>query len=133
EDGKVMIGANNSETADKVVDAINSIIKDVETGDVYNAKVVKLMNFGAFAEILPGKQGLIHISEISTERVENVESVLSVGDNVDVKVIKVDKQGRIDLSIKALLGDSSNDVDEINDDKDFKKSRRSGKRKQVGG
>ena len=133
EDGKVMIGANNSETADKVVDAINSIIKDVETGDVYNAKVVKLMNFGAFAEILPGKQGLIHISEISTERVENVESVLSVGDKVEVKVIKVDKQGRIDLSIKALLGDSSNDVDEINDDKDFKKSRRSGKRKQVGG
>ena len=128
-----MIGANNSETADKVVDAINSIIKDVETGDVYDAKVVKLMNFGAFAEILPGKQGLIHISEISTERVENVESVLSVGDNVEVKVIKVDKQGRIDLSIKALLGDSSNDVDEINDDKDFKKSRRSGKRKQVGG
>ena len=133
EDGKVMIGANNSETADKVVSAINSIIKDVETGDVYSAKVVKLMNFGAFAEILPGKQGLIHISEISTERVENVESVLSVGDNVEVKVIKVDKQGRIDLSIKALLGDSSNDVDEINDDKDFKKSRRSGKRKQVGG
>jgi len=133
EDGKVMIGANNSETADKVVSAINSIIKDVETGDVYNAKVVKLMNFGAFAEILPGKQGLIHISEISTERVENVESVLSVGDNVEVKVIKVDKQGRIDLSIKALLGDSSNDVDEINDDKGFKKSRRSGKRKQVGG
>ena len=133
EDGKVMIGANNSETADKVVDAINSIIKDVETGDVYDAKVVKLMNFGAFAEILPGKQGLIHISEISTERVENVESVLSVGDNVEVKVIKVDKQGRIDLSIKALLGDSSNDVDDINDDKDFKKSRRSVKRKQVGG
>ena len=133
EDGKVMIGANNSETADKVVSAINSIIKDVETGDVYNAKVVKLMNFGAFAEILPGKQGLIHISEISTERVENVESVLSVGDNVEVKVIKVDKQGRIDLSIKALLGDSSNDVDQINDDKDPKKTRRSGKRKQVGG
>ena len=133
EDGKVMIGANNSETADKVVDAINSIIKDVETGDVYDAKVVKLMNFGAFAEILPGKQGLIHISEISTERVENVESVLSVGDNVEVKVIKVDKQGRIDLSIKALLGDSSNDVEEIKDDKDPKKSRRSGKRKQVGG
>ena len=133
EDGKVMIGANNSETADKVVSAINSIIRDVETGDVYNAKVVKLMNFGAFAEILPGKQGLIHISEISTERVENVESVLSVGDNVEVKVIKVDKQGRIDLSIKALLGDSSNDVDQINDDKDPKKTRRSGKRKQVGG
>ena len=64
------------------------------------------MNFGAFAEILPGKQGLIHISEISTERVENVESVLSVGDTVDVKVIKVDKQGRIDLSIKALSSSS---------------------------
>ncbi len=137
EDGKVMIGANNSEVADNVVAAINAIIKDVETGDVYNAKVVKLMNFGAFAEILPGKQGLIHISEISTERVENVESVLSVGDTVDVKVIKVDKQGRIDLSIKALSSSSehnsksSEDVE--NSDDDHKQSRRSGKRKQVGG
>jgi len=135
EDGKVMIGANNSEIADNVVKAINSIIKDVETGDVYKAKVVKLMAFGAFAEVLPGKQGLIHISEISKERVEKVESVLSVGDQVDVKVIKVDKQGRIDLSMKALIGEDKI-VDEENNDfeeKDIKQSRRSGKRKQVEG
>ena len=136
DDGKVMIGANNSEKAESVVDAINAIIKDVETGDVYNAKVVKLMNFGAFAEILPGKQGLIHISEISTERVENVESVLSVGDQVDVKVIKVDKQGRTDLSIKALKSSdnkSDNKSDNSSEEKEYNESRRSGKRKQVGG
>ncbi|MBP05265.1 MAG: polyribonucleotide nucleotidyltransferase [Chloroflexi bacterium] len=135
EDGKVMIGANNSEIAENVVKAINSIIKDVESGEVYNAKVVKIMNFGAFAEILPGKQGLIHISEISTERVEKVESVLSVGDTVDVKVIKVDKQGRIDLSIKALKSSEKKDSSEqekSNDD-ESNQPRRSGKRKQVGG
>jgi len=105
EDGKVMIGTNNSEISEKVVDAIKAIIKDVEAGDTYDAKVVKIMNFGAFAEVAPGKQGLIHISEISKERVEDVESVLSVGEEVKVKVIKIDRQGRIDLSIKALLGD----------------------------
>ena len=87
EDGKVMIGTNNSEISEKVVDAIKAIIKDVEAGDTYDAKVVKIMNFGAFAEVAPGKQGLIHISEISKERVEDVESVLSVGEEVKVKVI----------------------------------------------
>ena len=135
EDGKVMIGANNSEIAENVVKAINSIIKDVESGEVYNAKVVKIMNFGAFAEILPGKQGLIHISEISTERVEKVESVLSVGDTVDVKVIKVDKQGRIDLSIKALKSSEKKDSseEEKSNDDESNQPRRSGKRKQVGG
>ena len=135
EDGKVMIGTNNSETSDKVVNAIKSIIKDVEVGDIYDAKVVKIMNFGAFAEVTPSKQGLIHISEISTERVEDVESVLKSGDVVKVKVIKVDKQGRIDLSIKALLSgkaNSSNDKTEKNDD-ETKSAIRKGSRKQVGG
>ena len=84
-------------------------------GDVYNAKVVKLMTFGAYAKILPGKQGLIHISEISKERVENVESVLSVGDTVDVKVIMIDNQGRISLSIKALIAGDKIDENEKND------------------
>tara|TARA_B110000438_G_scaffold88942_1_gene88415 strand:+ start:638 stop:2839 length:2202 start_codon:yes stop_codon:yes gene_type:complete len=143
EDGKVMIGTNNSETSDKVVNAIKSIIKDVEVGDIYDAKVVKIMNFGAFAEVTPSKQGLIHISEISTERVEDVESVLKSGDIVKVKVIKVDKQGRIDLSIKALLSgkantsidtsnDKTNDKAEIKDDED-RSAKRKGSRKQVGG
>ena len=139
EDGKVMIGTNNSEISEKVVDAIKAIIKDVEAGDIYDAKVVKIMNFGAFAEVAPGKQGLIHISEISKERVEDVESVLSVGEEVKVKVIKIDRQGRIDLSIKALLGDDQNDTtpkkekdDDSNNQEEFKSSRK-GNRKQLGG
>tara|TARA_B110000438_G_scaffold139553_1_gene134818 strand:- start:4903 stop:7089 length:2187 start_codon:yes stop_codon:yes gene_type:complete len=138
EDGKVMIGTNNSETSDKVINAIKSIIKDVEVGDIYDAKVVKIMNFGAFAEITPSKQGLIHISEISTERVENVESVLKSGDIAKVKVIKVDKQGRIDLSIKALLSEKSNISNDKNDkpeteDDEARLAKRKGSRKQVGG
>ncbi|MQF96942.1 MAG: polyribonucleotide nucleotidyltransferase [SAR202 cluster bacterium] len=142
EDGKVMIGTNNSEISEKVVDAIKAIIKDVEAGDTYDAKVVKIMNFGAFAEVAPGKQGLIHISEISKERVEDVESVLSVGEEVKVKVIKIDRQGRIDLSIKALLGDDQNDKtpkkekkekeDDSDNQEEFKSSRK-GNRKQLGG
>ncbi|NCG35259.1 MAG: polyribonucleotide nucleotidyltransferase [Dehalococcoidales bacterium] len=138
EDGKVMIGTNNSETSDKVVNAIKSIIKDVEVGDIYDAKVVKIMNFGAFAEITPSKQGLIHISEISTERVEDVESVLKSGDIAKVKVIKVYKQGRIDLSIKALLSEKSNISNDKNDkseteDDEARSAKRKGSRKQVGG
>ena len=142
EDGKVMIGTNNSEISEKVVDAIKAIIKDVEAGDTYDAKVVKIMNFGAFAEVAPGKQGLIHISEISKERVEDVESVLSVGEEVKVKVIKIDRQGRIDLSIKALLSDDQNDKtpkkekkekeDDSDNQEEFKSSRK-GNRKQLGG
>ena len=140
EDGKVMIGTNNSEISEKVVDAIKAIIKDVEAGDIYDAKVVKIMNFGAFAEVAPGKQGLIHISEISKERVEDVESVLSVGEEVKVKVLKIDRQGRIDLSIKALLGDDQNErtpKEEKENDSDnqeeFRSSKRKGNRKQLGG
>ena len=139
EDGKVMIGTNNSEISEKVVDAIKAIIKDVEAGDTYDAKVVKIMNFGAFAEVAPGKQGLIHISEISKERVEDVESVLSVGEEVKVKVIKIDRQGRIDLSIKALLGDDQNDTtpkkekENDSDNQEEFKSSRKGNRKQLGG
>ena len=138
EDGKVMIGTNNSEISEKVVDAIKAIIKDVEAGDIYDAKVVKIMNFGAFAEVAPGKQGLIHISEISKERVEDVESVLSVGEEVKVKVLKIDRQGRIDLSIKALLGDDKNErtpekENDSDNQEEFRSSKRKGNRKQLGG
>ena len=80
EEGTVMIGTNNSETSDNVVKAIKAIIKDVEVGDVYDAKVAKIMPFGAFVELTPSKQGLLHVSEISKERVEDVSSVFSVGD-----------------------------------------------------
>ena len=81
---------------------VESITADVEVGTVYEGKVAKLMDFGAFVNILPGKDGLVHISQISEERVENVSDKLSEGDLVKVKVLEVDKQGRIRLSMKAV-------------------------------
>ena len=80
----------------------DSITADVEVGAVYEGKVAKLMDFGAFVNILPGKDGLVHISQISEERVESVSDKLSEGDMVKVKVLEVDKQGRIRLSMKAV-------------------------------
>jgi polyribonucleotide nucleotidyltransferase len=81
---------------------IEQITADVEVGKVYDGKVAKLMDFGAFVTILPGRDGLVHISQISDERVENVSDKLKEGDNIRVKVLEVDKQGRIRLSIKAI-------------------------------
>jgi len=76
------------------------ITADVEVGKIYEGKVAKIMNFGAFVQILPGKDGLVHISQISDQRVENVTDELSEGQKVRVKVLEVDKQGRIRLSMK---------------------------------
>jgi len=77
--------------------------KSVEVGEVYLGKVTRLMAFGAFVEVLPGKEGLVHISKLAKERVENVEDVVNVGDEIMVKVIEIDKQGRINLSRKDCL------------------------------
>ena len=79
------------------------LVKEPEPGEIYEGKVTRIMNFGAFVEILPGKEGLIHISKIAKERIEKVEDVLNVGDEVRVKVIEIDSQGRINLSRKDLL------------------------------
>jgi polyribonucleotide nucleotidyltransferase len=81
---------------------VRQLTADVEVGMIYEGKVAKLMDFGAFVTILPGKDGLVHISQISRERVENVGDKLKEGEVVRVKVLEVDKQGRIRLSIKAL-------------------------------
>ena len=85
---------------------IEQITADVEAGTIYEGKVVRLMDFGAFVNILPGKDGLVHISQISEQRVANVSDKLSEGDMVKVKVLEVDKQGRIRLSMKAVASDS---------------------------
>ncbi len=77
---------------------------DVEVGQIYEGRVAKLMDFGAFVTILPGKDGLVHISELSDERVKSVNDVLSEGDTVRVKVLEVDKQGRIRLSMRDVNG-----------------------------
>ena len=101
--GKVFIAAVNSESAAKAIDMIHGIVADAEVGKVYTGKVTRLMNFGAFVEILPGKEGLVHISQLSTERVGKVEDVVSVGDEIVVKVTEIDQKGRINLSRKAVL------------------------------
>ena len=81
---------------------VEDITADIEVGKIYEGKVQKLMDFGAFVNILPGKDGLVHISQISEERVENVSDKLSEGDMVKVKVLEVDRQGRVRLSMKAV-------------------------------
>ena len=101
--GKVFVAAVNSESAQKAIDMIEGIVAVAEVGKVYTGKVTRLMNFGAFVEILPGKEGLVHISQLSTERVEKVEDVVSVGDEIAVKVVEIDQKGRINLSRKAVV------------------------------
>ena len=100
DDGTITIAATSGIAAEAARSRIESIVSDVEPGRVYEGKVVKLMDFGAFVSILPGKDGLVHISQISAERVEKVSDKLKEGDMVKVKVLEVDKQGRIRLSMK---------------------------------
>ncbi|HUD42302.1 MAG TPA: polyribonucleotide nucleotidyltransferase [Dokdonella sp.] len=102
DDGTVVIASVNREAADAAKRRIEQIVSDVEPGRIYEGKVAKLMDFGAFVTILPGKDGLVHVSQISNERVEKVSDKLKEGDIVKVKVLEVDKQGRIRLSMKAV-------------------------------
>lgn len=103
DDGKVFIAAVNFEDGEKAIDMIEKIVEDIEVGKTYTGKVTRIMNFGAFVDVLNGKEGLVHISNIARERIDKVEDVLSVGDVIDVKVMEIDKQGRVNLSRKALL------------------------------
>lgn len=103
DDGRVFIAAIDAKAGEKAQDIIKRLTSDVEIGAIYMGKVTRLMNFGAFVEILPGKEGLVHISQLAKERVAKVEDVVNPGDEIMVKVIEIDKQGRINLSRKAVL------------------------------
>lgn len=103
DEGLIYIAAPDMESANKGVRAIEMLVKDVEVGEVYDGKVTRIMNFGAFIEILPGKEGLLHISKMAKERVEKVEDVMNIGDVVKVKVTEIDSQNRINLTRKELL------------------------------
>lgn len=105
EDGKVFIYSQDEENSKKALKMVEDIAKDIEVGQIYEGTVARIMNFGAFIELGGGKEGLLHISKISKERIKNVEDVLKVGDVVKVKVIEIDDQGRINLSKKALEED----------------------------
>tara|TARA_B100000686_G_scaffold28767_3_gene29058 strand:+ start:3446 stop:5533 length:2088 start_codon:yes stop_codon:yes gene_type:complete len=106
DDGTIKIATSDLSAAEEAKRRIEQITADVEAGTIYEGKVVRLMDFGAFVNILPGKDGLVHISQISDERVANVSDKLAEGDVVKVKVLEVDKQGRIRLSMKAVESDT---------------------------
>jgi len=105
DDGTIKIASVDKAAGEAAQKRIEDITADVEVGKIYEGKVVKLMDFGAFVSILPGRDGLVHISQISNERVERVSDRLSEGDVVRVKVLEVDKQGRVRLSMKAVTAD----------------------------
>ena len=103
DDGSVNIGSNNAENTQKAVDWIRSLTREVAAGEIYTGKVTRIMPFGAFVEILPGKEGLVHISELANHRVPTVEDVVNIGDEIQVLVTEIDRMGRINLSHRALL------------------------------
>ena len=102
DEGVIKIASIDKAAGDDAKRRIEDITADVEVGKIYEGKVVKIMDFGAFVSVLPGKDGLVHISQISNERVENVTDELTEGDIIKVKVLEIDKQGRIRLSMKAI-------------------------------
>jgi len=103
DDGRVFITSPDKEASERAKAAIDAIVKDVEVGNVYLGKVVRIMDFGAFVELAPGKDGLVHISKLANEHVKKVEDVVKIGDEILVRVCEIDKQGRINLTRKGLL------------------------------
>ncbi len=103
DDGRIYVSGENTDNINRALDIINSIVMDPEPGKIYSGTVTRILNFGAFVEIAPEKEGLVHISKISQERVNKVEDVLSVGDKVFVKCTEIDAQGRVNLSIKDAM------------------------------
>jgi len=103
DDGTVIIGATNAENAQKAIEMIEALTRDVQVGAIYTGRVTRILPFGAFVEILPGKEGLVHISELAETRVNRVEDVVKVGDEVTVMVTEIDRLGRINLSRRAVL------------------------------
>ena len=113
DDGTVKVFGQDQSSRDKAVAMIEAITAEAEVGAVYTGRVARIVDFGAFVNILPGKDGPVHISQIANERVENVSDHLSEGDEVRVKVLDVDQRGRIKLSIKALLDEEAQRIEEI--------------------
>lgn len=103
DEGKVLIASVNMEDGQRALSMIEDIVKDVEVGEIYLGKVTKIVAFGAFVEVMNGKEGLVHISKLSNERVNKVEDVVAMGDEILVKVVAIDNQGRINLSRKDAL------------------------------
>lgn len=103
EDGNIFISSVDADGMKRARQMIENIVREIEAGEIFTGKVTRLMKFGAFVELLPGKEGLCHISQLANHRVEQVEDVVQVGDQLQVKVIEIDDKGRINLSHKVLL------------------------------
>ena len=112
DDGKVIIYHMDKEVIEKTKKMIEDITKEVETGKIYNAKVVKVEDFGAFVELWPGCEGLVHVSQLDTKRVEKPSDVVSVGDEIIVKSLGYDNKGRLNLSRKEALPKSESTSEE---------------------
>ena len=108
-DGRVFIAGQDGVGAEKAKKMVEALTKDVVVGETYMGTVTRLMNFGAFVAVLPGKEGLVHISQLAPGRIEKVEDAVKIGDEIMVKVMEIDSQGRINLSRKAVLGGGSSD------------------------
>jgi polyribonucleotide nucleotidyltransferase len=98
--GLVMISSTNDDAAQAAIKMINDIIADPEIGNIYEGTVAKVMDFGAFVNILPGRDGLVHVSQLDDQRVEHPSDIVAVGDKVKVKLMDIDNQGRLNLSMK---------------------------------
>jgi len=103
DDGKIIIASSDETSAKRAIQMIRNLVEEPEVGKIYQGKVKRIVDFGAFVEIIPGTDGLLHISQISHQRLRRVEDALNEGDEIEVKVIEVDKQGKVKLSHKALL------------------------------
>lgn len=103
EDGNIFLASNNEENMKKARRMIEGIVKEIEVGEIYTGTVTRLLKFGAFVELLPGKEGLCHISQLAPRRIEKVEDAVKVGDEIVVKVVEIDEKGRINVSHKAVL------------------------------
>jgi polyribonucleotide nucleotidyltransferase len=113
DDGRVFIASPDQASAAKAKGMIDAIVKVIEVGEVYFGTVVRIMNFGAFVELLPGKDGMVHISRLGAQRVNKVEDEVNIGDKVLVKVIEIDSQGRINLSRKEMLAEEKRLKEEL--------------------
>jgi polyribonucleotide nucleotidyltransferase len=103
DDGTVVIGSSDAEATQKAIAIIEGLTREAKIGDIFTGKVSRILNFGAMVEILPGKEGLVHISELSDRRIDRVEDEVKIGDEVTVKVISIDDMGRVNLSRRALF------------------------------
>ena len=120
DDGTVIVGATDGEAGEKVRDQIDRMTRDLTVGDRFKGKVVRIMAFGAFVELLPGKDGLVHISELADHRVESVEAVVEIGDELQVEVIEIDRMGRVNLTANLRDGDNGSRSGKAGrDDDDF--------------